>query len=200
MVILGVDPGLDGACSILSDRAAPFFLDTPTIEVQGAKRSHREIDAAGIVDLLMRSVGRDAEVQACIEKVSAAPIAIRGRGVSACPTCGRSPSPGVTSSFNFGAGFGIWKGVLAGLQIPVTLVHPATWKAAMLRDMPKGKGASILRAKQLYPGAAGSLNLKKHHGRADALLLAHYLWMKFHGQVREPKSTEFKLVAEELPF
>jgi crossover junction endodeoxyribonuclease RuvC len=140
-----------------------IFVDTPTLtlKAKGAKaKSHRMMDAAECVNILMRELGRNANVVIALEKVSAAPIEGRRQGTS--------------SMFSFGMGFGIWIGILAGLQLPYTLVHPATWKASLMRDQAKEKSASILRAKQLYPQAAPCLNLVKHHGRADALLLAHY--------------------------
>ena len=73
---------------------------------------------------------------------------------------------------NYGVGYGIWIGILAALNIPYTEVHPVTWKSKIMAGMGKEKDASIARAKQLYPTA--DLSLKKHHGRADALLIAHF--------------------------
>jgi crossover junction endodeoxyribonuclease RuvC len=53
------------------------------------------------------------------------------------------------------------------------LVTPGVWKrhAGLIG---KEKDASRELAARLYPQA--TLNLKKHHGRADALLLARYGW------------------------
>ena len=36
------------------------------------------------------------------------------------------PGQGVTSMFSFGANYGYWRGVLQGLRIPFTEVHPRT--------------------------------------------------------------------------
>ena len=199
-VCIGIDPGIGGAVAFLDTvTGAVKFCDMPTITVQSAKRDHREIDAAEIVNMLMREIGRNGQVHAILEKVSAAPIGMKQRGGTVCPACGRVPSPGATSTFNFGMGFGIWKGVLAGLQIPFTLVHPATWKSKIMRDMGKGKGASIIRAKELYPQASASLSRVKDHGRADALLLAHYGKM-FEGGEPRIETPEFRLDGGELPF
>ena len=81
---------------------------------------------------------------------------------------------GATSAFNFGMGFGMWQGICAASLIPYQLVHPATWKALLMKDMSKEKDASRVKAMQLYPQTAKDLTRKKDHGRADALLLAHY--------------------------
>jgi hypothetical protein len=203
MKILGIDPGLDGCLAVLDigDTTNVRFFDTPTLTLKGAKKTFRVIDTAEIVNILMREVGRNANVQAVLEKVSAAPIGMKGRGVQPCAVCHRTPQPGSASTFNFGVGFGIWQGVLAALQIPYSLVHPATWKAQIMRDRAKDKGASIIRAKELYPQAAASLNLKKHHGRADALLLAHYgKQFLSQGDRDFDKPKEFSLESEEGPF
>ncbi len=73
--------------------------------------------------------------------------------------------------FTIGVGFGAWLGLLGALEIPYTRVRPARWKHALgLRG--KDKEAARLRAQQLFPSA--DLQLKKHHGRAEALLLASY--------------------------
>ena len=69
-----------------------------------------------------------------------------------------------------GFGYGLWIGILATLEIPYTTVRPAQWKKAF--SLGKDKEASRLRAMQLYPGA--DPRLKKHHDRAEALLLASY--------------------------
>lgn len=199
MRILGIDPGLDGAIAVLDIREATniYFYDTPTITIQGTKKSHREIDAAQLVNLLLPMTGN---LRAILEKVSNVPIKLGKREL--CPTCHRMPAQGGTSLFNFGMGFGIWIGILAGLKIPYTLVHPRTWKSAVMRDMGKEKGASILRAKQLYPQAAPSLNLAKHHGRADALLMAHYLRLNYQGINKGflGEEKQFALQSEEGPF
>lgn len=57
-----------------------------------------------------------------------------------------------------------------GLEIPYTLIHPATWKRIMMKDMDKGKMASIVRAIQLFP----TVDIGKKDGRAEALLIAVY--------------------------
>lgn len=82
------------------------------------------------------------------------------------------PGQGVVSMFRFGESFGILKGLLFGLGIGCTLVLPQRWKKWGLDGMAKGKGASIVRVKQLYPKL--ELSRKKDHNRADAVLIALY--------------------------
>jgi crossover junction endodeoxyribonuclease RuvC len=72
--------------------------------------------------------------------------------------------------FTVGVGFGLWLGIRAALQLPHTRVRPHVWKKAL--GLSKDKEQARLRAQQLYPAA--DLRLRKHHGRAEALLLAVY--------------------------
>jgi hypothetical protein len=122
------------------------------------------MDAYAVVTLL-QGISANEEVLVTIEKVNAMP----GMGDN-----GERRSMGATSAFNFGMGFGVWMGIIAALRLPVQQVHPRTWKARMMADMDKDKDASRVKAMQLYPQAAKGLSLKKHHGRADALLMAAY--------------------------
>ena len=162
MKFIGIDPGLDGAVCIvhpfLTDVAPLITIyDTPTLTVKSGKKNHRVMDVTEAANILRRrGASSPDEVCVVLERVAS------------------MPGQGVASMFSFGMNFGMWQGILAALQLPYTLVHSRTWKAALMRDMGKEKEASIVRAKQLYPQAASSLTLKKHDGRADALLLAHY--------------------------
>jgi crossover junction endodeoxyribonuclease RuvC len=80
------------------------------------------------------------------------------------------PGQGVRSMFTCGFGYGLWCGILAALQVPYTPIRPAVWKKHF--GLSKDKEASRLRAQQLFPAA--DLRRKKDHGRAEALLLAHW--------------------------
>jgi crossover junction endodeoxyribonuclease RuvC len=161
VLILGIDPGTTGCLCVLDTvRRDVEFHDTPFLEVKVGKTFKKEQNAAQIV-LMLQSVTANQEALVFIEKVQAMPG-------------GGERSMGATSSFNFGKGFGMWLGILAALQLPVHQIHPATWKAAMMRGVSKEKDASRGRAMELMPKSAKHLMLKKHHNRADALLLALY--------------------------
>jgi crossover junction endodeoxyribonuclease RuvC len=151
MNYLGIDPGLDGAAAIIMDKAI-VFLDTPTLEVTGGKKTKRHYDLPAICTWVS---GLNTNLTAALEDVHA------------------MPKQGVVSSFSFGQGLGIWKGIIAAFGIPLTMVRPERWKKEMLGGRGQGKDAGRLRALELFPKA--ELQLKKHHGRADALLLAEWL-------------------------
>ena len=157
---LGIDPGQTGSLAMirLLDGGAKDirFYDPLLLEVKSGKKIKHEYDELSMASMLHEFSILEPETLCILEKVSA------------------MPGQGVTSMFNFGMGYGIWRGMLAAFRIPYTLVHPLTWKKVMMRDMPKEKDAARQRAMQLYPQMASQLSRKRDIGRADALLLAHY--------------------------
>lgn len=171
MIYVGIDPGVSGAVAVMSPPplfiGAPEghrkieFYDTPTLQIKSGKSLKNVIDTGAAADI-MRSIGASSEVYVVIEKVWAM---TKGMG---------GATMGATSAFNFGMGFGIWLGIITALNMPHEQVAPVTWKKRLMLDMAKEKDASRMRATQLFPQASRDLNLKKHHGRADALLLAEY--------------------------
>lgn len=164
MLFVGIDPGLTGAIAILdSAKGEVRFKDAPVLSMMVGKSVKNIMDARGAASCLAEFQGRAVHV--VLEKVGAMPRMAGGKVES---------SMGATSAFNFGMGFGIWQGILAALSLRHEIVHPATWKKAMMRDMEKDKDASRVKAMQLFPQVSEALKLKKHHGRADALLMAEF--------------------------
>lgn len=88
------------------------------------------------------------------------------------------PGQGVASTFCFGEGYGVWLGILAALGIRHELITPQSWKKSLMDGQLKDKDASRLVAMRLFPEAGNQLQLKKHHGRADALLIAEFVRRK----------------------
>lgn len=152
MITIGIDPGLDGAIAVLRDTKLEALYDMPTLKV-GKKREPA-------VSEIAKELGRYQgllwpELRIGIEHVHA------------------MPKQGVTSTFRFGYGYGLLVGIIAATGFPFERVTPQRWKRDMLHGLPKAKHASLLRARELFPAA--DLRLAKHHGRADALLIAEWL-------------------------
>jgi len=156
MIFLGIDPGLTGALAVIySELNTVFVYDTPVLTVVKNKKVRHEMDIIQTVNMVRVAIGTESlRCCAAIERVNS------------------MPDQGVASSFSFGKGFGIWLGILGALRIPFDLIHPVRWKKVMMDGMGKEKDSSRVRAKELFPHV--DLSLKKHHGRADALLLAEY--------------------------
>lgn len=150
-MILGVDPGLNGALALLDVVAGTLAVhDMPTIAAgTNSKRVVDEAALARLVDLHAKDIKH-----AYVERVSA------------------MPGQGVTSMFSFGTSYGIVRGVIAANFIPVTLVQPQRWKSTL--SVPAAKAGARARASQLLPAFAGLWPLVKHDGRAEAALIAYY--------------------------
>ena len=153
MIIVGIDPGLDGAMSALESETLEVY-DTPTLTVQSAKGNKREYNLALMKQIVNRLAA--APTRAYIELVHS------------------MPGQGVRSMFTMGYGFGAWEGILAGLGIPYERVTPQRWKKLMLADQGKDKDASRFKAIQLFPAYAHLFARKKDDGRAEAVLIAEY--------------------------
>ena len=161
MIYLGIDPGLDGAlAAITPDGSKPYWVsDTPTLTIVGQAGKKRDYAVATMAEYLEVALGPDKDsvekkIHAFIENVHS------------------SPQMGVRSAWTMGYGSGVWIGMLAALHIPFTPVTPQRWKKLMLDGMGHEKDASIARAQQLFPKA--DIRLKKHDGRAEALLIAEF--------------------------
>lgn len=143
---IGIDPGLSGAIACLDSQGTLVWLDDLPV-VRWDKLAW--IDGNALLGMILRNT--QAPRRAFVERVNA------------------MPKQGVASSFQFGAGFGSILGCLGAMAIPISLVRPGEWKKA-LRLAGKDKGAALDRARLLWPTA--DLRLKKHDGRAEALLIA----------------------------
>lgn len=145
---VGIDPGVTGAVAWINKNEPDniCYEKTPFIQIK-----RKEYDERKMAEII-RSFGKNCQIT--IEKVHA------------------MPRDGAVGAFSFGKGFGIWLGIFAGLEIPYSFITPQKWKKVMLDGMPKEKGSSIIRVKQLYPNMH---NLKKsEHSISDAILIAKY--------------------------
>ena len=158
--ILAIDPGKSGAvCLLVGD--IPILYDTPVMN-DGKKNQY---DLPEMYKMFREAVALYPEVTAIIEEV------------------GPMPGQGVTSMYSMGYGSGLWHMLLVCLDIPFRRVRPQEWKKEFgLKG--KDKGASILRAKELFPKA--DIRLKKHDGRAEALLLAEFCRRRIKGVIPSP--------------
>jgi crossover junction endodeoxyribonuclease RuvC len=142
--IIAIDPGVNGAYAVLGRQGE--FVDMN--ELPRFKKALSAVELASIFSMHRPEL-------AVIEKVAS------------------MPGQGVASVFTFGTAYGVCIGVAGGSDVPVSFVTPGRWKAHF-RLLGQPKDASRELAIRLYPAVAKMLGLKKHHGRADALLLARF--------------------------
>src|SRR5262249_32898644 len=89
------------------------------------------------------------------------------------------PRQGVASAFKYGRAVGTIEAVVACCQISLRVIEPSVWKRAF--HLSPDKEASRQLAAQIFPFAHDLLNLKCHHQRTEAILLALYtatIWDK----------------------
>jgi crossover junction endodeoxyribonuclease RuvC len=149
--IVGIDPGLSGGIAFYDDVEGELdTLAMPTLKAgTGTKSIIDETTLACLFDDKRPYIRK-----VYIEQVNA------------------MPKQGVTSTFNFGMGFGILRGIVAANILPVEFVRPNTWKKAL--NVPANKDSARLRASQIFPQYANQWSLKKWDGRAEAALIAYY--------------------------
>ena len=179
--ILGCDPGLTGAITILTiDTIAQRITDISIIDVQTKERSKTSV------------VKRKVDCRETLSQLAAItddltmPI-----NVCALEQVATRPGQGVVSQGSLLHSLGCLESLLE-LSFPCELVHvaPATWKKAL--GMTGGEKAdSVLMCKLLFPNFFNSRSsdiwLKKHNGRADAVLIAlHVAIMRYPALLETP--------------
>lgn len=164
-LIVGIDPGLSGALVFLDGEGGFARELMPTITTKKGSGQKRSYNTAELRRMLFLDGDRIRHV--FLEKQQAMPASLRGR------------NQGSASTFSTGYGFGLLVGLLAGLELPFSLVHPRTWQALLFRDCPKGdtKATALIVAQRLYPRVdlrASERSRIAHGGVVDALLIAEY--------------------------
>lgn len=146
-VIVGIDPGKDGALAIVDTQGVLHAVeDMPTA---GWRTS-----GAVLAQLLKEWQDRIAMVVS--------------------EELGAVPGSGSTGAFRFGHGVGVIEGVVLGMGLPLTQVRPQVWTREL--RVGSDKGQHRLAVQRLWPVHGDRFKRVKDHGRADAALLAHW-WL-----------------------
>ena len=153
MIIIGIDPGVSGAISILKSKKVIEIYDMPTM-IDG-KKNKRQVNGAQVTNIIRERLNDGKEIVVVVEHVNA------------------MPGQGVTSMFNFGQSFGVIKGVCSALSLPIYFVRPTKWKKHF-NLIKTNKDASRTKVIQVYPEISSKLSRKKDSNKADAILIARY--------------------------
>jgi len=158
LIVVGVDPGINGGAAALSvGEMGTALLDCialPTL----ADGSNRQIDVRRLA-LWLETVNPDI---AYVENVTPMPSQQGNR------------SMGATSAFRFGMACGAIRAALVSYSIPLVLVTPQVWKRASGFAKGADKEASRQMALERVPDSARFLKLKKSHNMAESILIALY--------------------------
>ena len=150
MIYLGIDPGLDGGFAAIGPDGLELKV-MPTVPV-GTKR---QLDEQAIVQFLMPYARQQTKV--FIELVAS------------------RPKQGIAAMFNFGTGWGLVRGICAGLGLSYELVRPQEWQGEMLKGQPDG--SEYLVASRIWPDTewrASERCKNFHDGLVDAALIAEH--------------------------
>ena len=165
MRIIGIDPGLTGAISLLTEHGLQGTWDMPTMQRHAGGTVKNQVDPKALEDIINDiTTGHDRnEFMVVIEQQQA-----MGGGM------------GASTVFSLGLTAGIIEAVIAIMHLPHELVPPSVWKKAMNLSA-KGKdakGTARTMAQRFYPTA--ELHLAKHHNRAESALIARYGFERHH--------------------
>jgi len=160
VIVVGVDPGKEGAIVRLAADILPLVTTMPVIS--GAKRN--EYDVRAIRDLLLGCSHVFAE------KLQPMPL----------------QAGGTIANYNRGYCMGLFIALCTALALPLTLVRPQEWQREMLAGIPgeDTKQRSILAAQCLFPVTSllpTPRCRKPSDGIADALLIAEWGRRKLGG-------------------
>ncbi len=153
MRMLGLDPGMSGGACIYCPLASKesglrwHVIDIPT----AGDGTQRRVNAPFFRDWLSRI---DPE-HAFIELATV------------------MPKQGIASSGRYMRAVGTLEAIVACLNIPITFVTPQTWKKFYGLKGPDKEQSRALAIRR-FPEAAGLIQRKLDHGRAESMLLAAY--------------------------
>lgn len=157
-IVLGIDPGLEGAFILTNGEGYTRAYFMPTTE----NGKSRDIDFDGVRGTLSHLKSLHFPFHTFLER--AVPMA-----------------QGVKTAFNYGRGFEALCIAIQLLKLPVTLVEPQKWAKEMHQGISadlKPKAKSLIAAQRLFPSLVDALPKRPkggyHDGMIDALLIAGY--------------------------
>lgn len=165
MIVLAIDPGLTGACSVVGHTGLRAVFDLPTMPIPGVGQKalvQRKLDGLALRRQILDACPADEPIAAVIEAV----------GVMG----GKNNS--VQTQGSLMRTLGAVETVLECLRLRVEYAPPQTWKRFFgLIDSklsPAERKAKALDvARQLYPDCA-EIRRAKDHNRAESILMAHW--------------------------
>ena len=155
MLIIAIDPGINGAICFFENGEVKDVFEMPTM-AEG-KKNKRQVNGHQMFNELSYRIKKydTHKINVVVEQVSA------------------MPGQGVTSMFNFGQSFGVIKGICAAMQLPIFFVRPAKWKK-YFELINTQKDASRTKAIEMFPKISSILSKKKDSNKADAILIASF--------------------------
>ena len=157
MLIIGIDPGINGAICLFKDGKIVDVFEMPKMAV--GKKNKSQVNGPQIYNEISSRINKllKKDIIVVIEQVSA------------------MPGQGVTSMFNFGQSFGVLKGICSAMQLSMYFVRPAKWKK-YFGLIKTEKDASRTKVIEIFPYISSELSRKKDSNKADAVLIASFFY------------------------
>lgn len=156
MISLGIDVGLQGALASWDNRKKELrVVDMPIRQKIKSGKKKNEVDGYKLTLIIEQLLQANSIYRVNLELV------------------GSRPGEGATSSFTFGEGKGMIRGVLEAMNLKYDQVTPQVWKKAWKIPPGGDKKTTLAIARKLCPGNP-LFKLEKHSGRSDAFLIALY--------------------------
>tara|TARA_E500000331_G_scaffold342032_1_gene375166 strand:+ start:1034 stop:1528 length:495 start_codon:yes stop_codon:yes gene_type:complete len=157
MLIIGIDPGINGSICFFQDGKIIDVIEMPNMPE--GKKNKKQVNGSQVFNEISSRIKniKKENIKVIIEQVSA------------------MPGQGVTSMFNFGQSFGILKGICSAMQLPMYFIRPAKWKK-YFNLINSEKDASRTKAIEVFPYFSSQLSRKKDSNKADAILIASFFY------------------------
>lgn len=181
MRYVGIDPGVTGAIAIMRDPQVAFtqpqpeweILDIPTVTIKVGKKNRTILDLREMWKIIIHCAGSTTHF--LLESPVMGP-AMRGRdGAGDGSEIAGQSVVTLANSFRLNGQIEAMLAIAAETwQSKYEMVNPQVWKRQVMPGEARDKEAARQKAIQLFPSMAEHLKLKKHHNRAEALLLAEW--------------------------
>lgn len=167
-MILGIDIGLNGGLTLLSDNKIKEIKSIPTFKSIVRKKERNKYDIAETYKIIKDWNEKYEIERACMENIK--------------------PMQSSIASFSMGAGSMLFKTILIVLEIPYIEILPFKWQKTVFGELgipytgKTTKIASIQSAKQLFPQESflrTEKSKKPCDGLTDSALIAYYLNQHF---------------------
>lgn len=158
---IGIDPGTDGAISILNSELEIVYCDN--LPKTKNRRGSNILDVNKFIKVF---------------------LLCRGRTMCGLEDVWSTPSQGVKSAGSFMYAYGSIRTSLIFSKIPFIDIIPNEWKKHYGLKGGKGKTKDQLKAMskelviQIYPKDRNRFKLVKDHNKAESVLIARYCWDK----------------------
>lgn len=160
MIVIGIDPGLTGACAVMDHNGVRAVFDLPIMkapDVGPDAMVQNKIDGRALCQLLLKHCpASEGKPHVILEKVGT-----MGGKNNAVQTQGALLRT-----------LGAVETVLECLNYKIQYVAPQSWKKRF--GLKSEKSKSLETARRLHPEVLAELKRVKDHNRAEAVLLAHY--------------------------